>query len=139
MKIFDAWTAPRYLAGIVFFATTGGSIQAQTYWPPRDRAHLFECQTTVLTRRMALDSEQMALIHQAIEVFYDTDSAKVRTSAEARRRRTVRDSTIRTILRTKEDSAAFKRNVDGEQQWWSSGACNGTPETRPYRRPPMRE
>ncbi len=105
---------------------------SRMYNAPRDYEHMLECTATPLTKDLQLDAEQWTALRQAIRVYKDT-TTRVRSQAEANRRQAVRDSTIRSLLRTQADSATFRRNLGRERSWWTSGGCNGLPVPRTTR------
>ena len=118
---------------VLMSLVAGASAQAQesrVAWPrgfraPSSRAQLAQCHFTALTRRLALDSQQVTVVRLAIAQSIDTTTPRPRNRLEWEARSRVRDSVIMSVLRNRSDSLRFTENGRTEMNWFYSGACNG--------------
>jgi hypothetical protein len=99
------------------------------YNAPRNFAHMLECTAIPLVQDLSLDESQQFAVREVVRVYKDT-TTRVRNSMQANRRQAVRDSAILRILRSRSDSATYRRNVARERSWWLAGKCNGLPQLR---------
>jgi hypothetical protein len=108
-------------------------IMERAYNAPESEQQLRECKFTALSRSLRLDQRQATIIRDAI-LIERPDQPRARMNWEqARAMLRSRDSALLSAMRTPRDSARLRQNIDGESQWWASGACNGKPIPR---RPP---
>ena len=105
---------------------------AGAYNPAETFEQLLQCTLRQLTQEMLprLTADQISTFQRAIAVYADTLPSLQARRREAPERQRVRDSTIRSVLLTRVDSAQFAKNVHSRQQWWAAGNCNGKPVPR---------
>ncbi|MCU0616615.1 MAG: hypothetical protein MUD17_05920 [Gemmatimonadaceae bacterium] len=110
-------------------------IMERAYNAPDSEQQLRECKYTALSRNLRLDQRQATQIRDAILIERPYEPRPRLNWEQARTMMRSRDSALLLAMRTARDSARMQRNIEGESQWWSSGACNGKPIPRQPPRP----
>lgn len=116
-------SAPVLLMGLLVAGPAFGQTPKVAYRAP-SHDKLAQCYFDVLTRGLTLTSEQQARIRLVIIQFMDSLPI-ARGMSDWRARVIIRDSAVRTLLVTRNDSLKFEENLRGERRYFDSGICHG--------------
>lgn len=105
--------------------TSADRYAERAYRPAASREQMLECQFSVLTRGLILDSAQTVAVRREVLVFRGPEGAPPRARNALDSMAVARDDAILRVLRSGADSLRYRSNARSEQQWWRSGACNG--------------